>query len=431
MGLGNFLSSLASPPVSALQVADSQLPQGVANAPIDTSSIARVPRPRMSTLDTIGRLADVFARVGGADPLYQSTLDARQDRELALGDHSQQVRLRQQQLDAGDAGAAATQRGLLGEALGAISEDPAMIEHWPQVAQQIGIPPEKAAQVGQLLQSNPTIASTLAQSLGYKPGDKFSGQIVYGRDANGKVVAYQPGTNGKGRVLDLGTGVEALNPTELAATSRERIAGGKDRTTIQTARMRSGSANYAADRRLEGQKYTADHRPPGKGAAEPVTSETLSSAKTIVGDLRNAITRMGPLMNTAGQTNAGRVGSMLLRNTPGAAAILSPEANSAREDFNRLRTQSVKLLTPLITGAKVGGKEIDAAKELEIHLQAIASASDQPSALRAVKAYEDRVNQLIALKAAQQRQSARPAAPRGAPAAGKVLKYDPKTGTIG
>jgi hypothetical protein len=36
------------------------------------------PHKRRSLLDTIGRISDVLAKVGGADALYQPTLDARE-----------------------------------------------------------------------------------------------------------------------------------------------------------------------------------------------------------------------------------------------------------------------------------------------------------------------------------------------------------------
>lgn len=39
--------------------------------------------PRRSLLDTVGRISDVIAQVGGATPLFQPTLDAREDRDLA------------------------------------------------------------------------------------------------------------------------------------------------------------------------------------------------------------------------------------------------------------------------------------------------------------------------------------------------------------
>lgn len=56
------------------------LPGGNANA------ASPAPRQRQSLLDTIGRLSDVFAKVGGAAPLYQSTVDESAARQNAAQD---------------------------------------------------------------------------------------------------------------------------------------------------------------------------------------------------------------------------------------------------------------------------------------------------------------------------------------------------------
>lgn len=83
-----------APPANVLQQAAPQTPPPVAPAQIAQAAVAaspQTPKPRRSLLDTIGRISDVFATVGGAHPLYQSTLDARADRATEAGDHALKV----------------------------------------------------------------------------------------------------------------------------------------------------------------------------------------------------------------------------------------------------------------------------------------------------------------------------------------------------
>lgn len=134
------------------------------------------PRQRRSLLDTVGRISDVLARVGGAEALYQPTLDAREDRQRQINLDEMRRALTQQQIAAGgiqqqqaqeqmqDAG-----RARIGQALGALAGNPNAATLWPQLAEQAGIPPEQAAQIGGLIQQRPDIIPALAASLGYAP----------------------------------------------------------------------------------------------------------------------------------------------------------------------------------------------------------------------------------------------------------------------
>lgn len=140
------------------------------------------PRQRRSILDTIGGIADVFATVGGAQPLYQPTIDARQNRQFAIEDRQRALEDRErdieldslrkqqlgQQIKAGGVDLENDLRSRTATALGAIADVPNAAEIWPQIAQQAGIPEAQAAAIGQELQRNPGIASRLAASLGLR-----------------------------------------------------------------------------------------------------------------------------------------------------------------------------------------------------------------------------------------------------------------------
>lgn len=133
---------------------------------------------RGSALDIIGRLADTVATVGGADALYQPTLNAQEDRERAIAqadlNNDWQEKFNQQKYGAGEEALGTAQRGRIGDVLAAVAgaEDPNAA--WGMLADATGLPPEKAAQVGALLKSNPAMASRLATAFGYTPAAQGS-----------------------------------------------------------------------------------------------------------------------------------------------------------------------------------------------------------------------------------------------------------------
>jgi hypothetical protein len=137
---------------------------------------APAPKKRRSFLDTVGGIADVIARVGGAEALYQPTLDAREDRAREVDLEGLRKQLVEQQItqggqtiQAGEAELADTERSRLGTALGAIATNPDALALWPQIAAEAGIDPQRAAQIGGILQANPDAAETFARSLGWSP----------------------------------------------------------------------------------------------------------------------------------------------------------------------------------------------------------------------------------------------------------------------
>ena len=151
---------------------------------------AEAPRKRLSLIDTVGRISDVIANVGGSQAQYQPYLDAREDRALGMEDRERQIdldalrkRVTEQQLETGQMGIEGDERARLGQALGAIADDPEAIASWPQIAQQAGISAERTAQVGEILAKNPKAAATFAESLGYtapKPASQAKELQVYG-----------------------------------------------------------------------------------------------------------------------------------------------------------------------------------------------------------------------------------------------------------
>src|SRR6185369_4168677 len=359
---------------------------------------ARQPRERRSVLDTLGRISDVLAKVGGAEALYQPTLDAREDRTIAQGDHARAVdldalkkKLVEQQIGQNTTAdtnlADDRQRAILGQAvkgLAAISarSGPAGVAAaWPQMAQMLGLDQAKTQEIGQALAADPEGTLT------------------------GLAAALDPTARSGSQAKELQVyGLLKQNNPELAEKYLAGIASGKgaqEMTPYQQAQVN------LAMRRQGFNEYKFQHpqvKPDAKAAAaEQDQVAAAEAAVPIITSLRDAIERMknSGSMNAPGQSAEGRVGAWAMQNVPGLERITNPEGFSARQDFNRLTTQGIGSLLPLLGGIKLGGKNIDAAKELDTWKNAITSATDYNSAMRALKGFEDRIEQLTSGPAAR------------------------------
>ncbi len=156
-------------PVNVLQQAgiDPTMPQP---APVSQQPqpAQQAPRARRSLLDTIGGIADVLAKVGGADPLYQPTLDARQQfNQNAATTGLQQDVLRAQGTKLGDEHQA-TLRDSAASTLAGIAGQPNAGALWRQYA-PAELPVAVREAVAQQLDQNPESAPAIAKIFGYEP----------------------------------------------------------------------------------------------------------------------------------------------------------------------------------------------------------------------------------------------------------------------
>lgn len=363
-------------------------------APAPQQQPAESPRKRRSVIETIGRLADVFAKVGGAEALYEPTLNARTDRLREIDMEALRKQLLEHQVRAGGMEVDASERKRLGTALGALvgRENPAAL--WPAIAEQAGIDPQKTAAIGAILQANPDAAGIFARSLGADI-DNLGKNVYFGTDPQGKTVAYQVGEDGQPHILDFGGKLAPSDPTKVINTGGASVivgSGGQIKRVLPNTERPGGAADRASRERI------AAMRGPGTGKTAANPAQLAASAAPIVRDLRDAVTR---LHNSGGMTDeksgALDVASAAAReNIPGYERVTNPAGFSARQDLERLLTVGIPALLPLMGGLQLGGKNIDAAKELETWRKAIASAKDYPSAIRAIEGFERRIAELKA-----------------------------------
>ncbi len=396
-------------PVNVMQPPQMPAPPAMEQVAQQMPAPARELRKRGSIVDAIGELADVFAKIGGAEPMYN--LEAQQDREMSLEDRRRAIELNNLKFQAakgelGDQGNARLGQAFRGlQAIQSANPNADVSQVWPLLAKQAGIDDARIAELGAAIAENPELIKGLAAGTGAAP--EYTGQIVYATGPDGKLRAFQPSKDGSGtrdilpegytpadplKFVDLGGGVAPVasrtgqrvapimpkseKPGAVAdRTQRGVIARDRNRTTIQVAGM------------------PARAKAAGGGKAAPNLAAVAESARPIVADLKDAITRLNKSGGMTGK-NSGvldTLGATARENVPGFERFTNKEGFSARQDLDRLLTTGIPALLPLLGGLQLGGKNIDAAKELDTWRKAIASAKDYPSAMRAIKGFEDRI----------------------------------------
>jgi hypothetical protein len=228
----------------------------------------RPARARSSLVDHIGRVADVLAQVGGAAPLYQPTLNSRQDRELSLGDHDRQVdldklklALSRQSITTGEGTIADAQSARIKQsmkylqAIRQANPNADVAQLWPFLAQQSGLPEDHVAAIGAAIAEDPHIIDGIADT---EDKEKYGGSVVYGLNSEGKLVAYQPGlgTNNSRNVLP--DGVTPIDPTKVVNLGGSTALIGSRTGLPQRILPNSEKPGSAADRAERGRE--ADNR---------------------------------------------------------------------------------------------------------------------------------------------------------------------------
>jgi hypothetical protein len=253
--------------------------------PTPAEAVPTRPRARSSILDAIGRVSDVLARVGGAEALYQPTLNALQDRDIAAGDHSRKVDMdklaaatSRQALEAGAMTNEGTRAQMVGHALRGLqaiktaNPNADVSQIWPALAKQAGIPDDQAAVIGQAMTTHPELIQGLITAATDPKLDKvkYGFQPIYTKDAQGGLHVHQLSDDGTSSIpegeapidpfkpIDLGGSValmgtrsgtiapKILPKTEapgkaLDRTQRGQIAAGHDTTSVKVAEIGAGS----------------------------------------------------------------------------------------------------------------------------------------------------------------------------------------------
>lgn len=395
---------LGGNPVNVMQQAgiDPNMPQPapVAQQP---QPAAQAPRPRRSLLETIGRISDVLATTGGATPLYEPTINAREDRARQI--QADQQKLAAGAFEIGDKGNARAGMALRG--LQAIQRGGGDVNKaWPILAAQAGIPPERAAEMAQIFAQDPNAVDGLAETFNGHEG-KYAKQVNIAVDpSTGKTIAYQVDDAGNVHQVALPDGYNPIDPITAINTGGATNIVGRNTGTIKRIIPNTERPGAAADRtsretiagRRDATAITIAGMParvkPGDTPAAG-SSNAATAARPLLSNMRQALDRFRKAGGIAapGMTGKDRLNAAALENVPLYERVTNPESFSARQDLQRLATEGVFQLLPLMSPTiKVGSRNFDTEKEFTRLSNAILNAKDYNSAIRGIQSLETLVN---------------------------------------
>lgn len=385
-------------PVSVQDPGPIQFPGQTVPGELPAVSNVRAPRDRASLLEVLGGIADAVATVGGAPAQFQPTIDARLNlqRQTEIDDLNR--RGAEQQLQIGEANLGNVGREQLANVLAASadSDDPAGT--FGALAQQAGIPPDKAAAIAAEIQRNPENAGRLARAFGFQPAAQGS----------------------QAKELQIFELLRQQNP-ELAEKFLTNVAQGGGINPLQQAQLDIALAGLgirreAADlnrEKFENPQPTAAERKEATKREAQLTSalQGFDTADQSLTRLRGAFRQLAEAgsISAPGQTGEGRIRAFVNEKVPFVERVFNPDGFTAREQIDTIFNNLVLETLPLLTTTQLGGKNFDAAKELEFHRKRIASAKDFSAAMTEIDALESKLDR--ARKAAETELQSAPAAP--------------------
>jgi len=357
---------------------------------------AEAPRKRLSLIDTIGRVSDVIANVGGAPAQFQPYLDAREDRALGMEDRDRQIdldalrkKVTEQQLQTGQMGIEGDERARLGEALGAISANPDAAAIWPQIAEQAGISAERAAQVGEIISKNPKAAGMIADSLGWapaKPGSQAKEVQIYETmlrdDPKGAQLYLQSLRDPKG-----------MTPYQQAQLALAMDKFGFEKYKFEnpqpTAAMRSAEAKGAAGG--------------GGSTAMQGAMDNLDELSTVYDDLNE----IGGLVSSKNST----VDNIITRGRASGVGQLIEGAVGTEAQTLRDRIASIRpaLMQSIAKATGMTGKQLDSNADVKLFMQTVTDPTASYEAnKRAIEGLKRFIRNSAPKPAAQPARAAKP-----------------------
>lgn len=419
MDSANILSILSSlgqpqPAPAGMNVLQAIAPPVAPQAPPPPPPTAAVepkpdghPRKRLSVIDTIGRLADVFAKVGGAEALYQPTLDSRQDRQFGIEDRDRKIdadtiALATNKFDLGDKRnirIGQTARGL--KAIGEKGGD--IVQAWPILAARMEIDPATIESVGQALAADPNALDGLIAATTDPKFDqaKYGGSVVYGTDAEGNLVAYQPGLgNNDGRNI-LPEGVTPIDPLKFVDTGGAQVGFGtrSGRTekilpksarpdTIVQAGVSTGNnkRTNATNIQIAGMPARAKAGE-GSGGSNAKFTETAQGNLDELRQIYGTLNKMGAMVspaqaankNVAARIRASGIGQVL-------EGAVGTEAQTQRDRVASIRPS---LMQSLAKATGMTGRQLDSNADVKLFMQTVTNpAASYEANIKAIDGLE-------------------------------------------
>lgn len=386
------------------------------------------PRERRSFLDTVGRLADVFATVGGADALYQPTLDAREDRTRMIDMEALKRQQMEQQLAMGGEEAALLQRQKAGVAMKGLQAIAArggdVNAAWPILARQAGIKPEDTAVLGDMISKDPNAIPAIAAMFGQE--QEFGLQPFYAQDAQGNLQAYQIGKDGSLQPINLPNGSQPVDPLKFVDTGNQQVGVGSrtgrpirilpkgvDPNTgarIQSSERIAG-ANIASRENIASMRGPGGKQAPQAAGGAETALANIAELRGIYGTLNNMGAMVSPKQGTGAniwaRARASGAGQLV-------EGTIGTEAQTQRDRIGSIRPG---LMQSLAKATGMTGKQLDSNADVKLFMQTV---TDPTASYEANMAALDGLERFVRANAKQPAPAPRAAprriAPRRAPA---------------
>jgi hypothetical protein len=371
---------------------------------------AAPPRKRTSVLDIIGGIADTFAEMGGATPMYQRNVDARtqRDREAELypiqktGFELENTKARTDIADKRTEMVAAYARKAV-EYLKSGGNINAIL---PSMYRGLGLTPEEIQAYDPDIQRDPMGAMTALAMFGKSESAKRGLTPFYGKDKNGNLIAYQTLESGGAEPIKLDEGVVPAPPTtELNLGNRRLIVDRAGNTVLEEA---------------AGGIPSPDQAPTDNGGLAPIEGSTLqrnavSNATSNIQELEarsvsfqgakdsiariktnlDAMRKAGSMIDPgSGQSMGGRAAAVVQNALPWVEAIVNEDGSTARDNINSAALDLTRSFDAVKNEVANSGetssssKLMDTIKEAQANLEKAVNLRNYDSALESINAYE-------------------------------------------
>lgn len=412
---------------------DAPQPAPVPQAPQQSAAPAEAPRQRRSLLDTVGRISDVLARVGGAEALYQPTLDAREDRSNMLEDRTRQIDLDalrsqivKQQIAAGSDEATARGNAMLGAAargLQAIQRRGGDINAaWPLLARQAGIPEDRAQALGQIFAQNPQAVEAIAAMTGQER--EFGVQPFYAQGPDGQLRAYQLGRDGSIQPIQLGEGETPIDPLKFVDTGGTQVGvgtrSGQVRRILPNSVDPNTRANIGSRERIAAAGNASRERiaaTRGAKGGDAGVSEAQQRIVSRLGSIRGAVDRLDRLgaLVTPGET-ASNIGRRIRSSGPGQL-VESFIGTDVSEQRQLIEQEANAIVAEMKVALELTGTMMDRPQEYQRYVNIINNPNTtKANMIKALDALERQFNSDMSRRNAPAGGGTRPrVVPRAAP----------------
>ena len=396
------------------------------SAPRAPAAPTERPREKISTVDMIGGILDAFATLGGSEPGYRPTVDARIARERQAESDQMARQLFPVELQKGQLDNQESQRKMLGQTFALLSRarQNGGVEGARNMFNHIGqrlMTPEQLASETPIFEADPdAYISYLGDMAGSGDSDRFSGTPFVTEGPNGPK-AYFWGKNGELKEAQLPPGEQPQSPIKTIDNGNENIVvdnrtgailgrypkGGTPSADQVPVTRPDGSTGYApvpnstldrenrkaADqdvRQLEGLSISFDQ---GKAAMQRARNGLELMKKS------NVIRDTSP---DSQQSMGDRAKIELYRALPSVENVANPEGAKGRQlliDAGRdiiLSFEAAKK-EAAGTGTSMSAQLINTIPEVQNRIDAVVNANDYESSKAALDAYEQVANKFYGL----------------------------------